>query len=257
MKPVKLYEFAISHFCEKARWGLDYLNIAYQPIYLAPGLHLAKLRKMDLPKTSVPILEVPGQFIQGSKAILDWADQQQCTGERPEEKKSLLPEANELVEQCVNIEKRLDEVSGPHLRRYFYSEALVNYPKMVFPLLKKNVSLVEKTLFTLAQPLIRHVMIKSMELGPVKGRISKDKLAVELDWLDALLAKGQPFLCGDQLTRADITAASLYAPLVKPKEYSLSSELRFPPTIAELVQTWQNRPSFKWVSNLYRHYRMS
>ena len=36
---IELYQFPLSHFCEKARWALDYKSIAYRPVNLLPGFH--------------------------------------------------------------------------------------------------------------------------------------------------------------------------------------------------------------------------
>ncbi|MFT6045245.1 MAG: glutathione S-transferase [Arenicella sp.] len=38
----KLYVFAIFHYCEKARWALDYLQVDYQLLYLSPISHYKK-----------------------------------------------------------------------------------------------------------------------------------------------------------------------------------------------------------------------
>ena len=73
MKP-KLYLFAISHYCEKARWALDYLEIEHELVHSAPGLHMQLSKKWSLPATSLPILETGEGVIQGSAAIIDWAE---------------------------------------------------------------------------------------------------------------------------------------------------------------------------------------
>ncbi len=39
---MKLYEFAISHYCEKVRWALDYKGVAYESRVLAPALDCAE-----------------------------------------------------------------------------------------------------------------------------------------------------------------------------------------------------------------------
>lgn len=52
---IKLYQFAFSHFCEKARWALDYKSIPYTPVNLLPGLRIKPIRKLA-PKTCMPVL---------------------------------------------------------------------------------------------------------------------------------------------------------------------------------------------------------
>ncbi|HKX12345.1 MAG TPA: glutathione S-transferase N-terminal domain-containing protein, partial [bacterium] len=41
-----LYQFPISHYCEKARWALAFKEIPYRIVNLAPGLHFRRTRNM-------------------------------------------------------------------------------------------------------------------------------------------------------------------------------------------------------------------
>lgn len=50
---MKLYQFTFSHYCEKARWALEYKGIAYQPVNLLPGSHLRTVQKLT-PKERPP-----------------------------------------------------------------------------------------------------------------------------------------------------------------------------------------------------------
>ena len=34
-----LYQFPISHYCEKVRWAMDYKKLEYKAKNLLPGLH--------------------------------------------------------------------------------------------------------------------------------------------------------------------------------------------------------------------------
>lgn len=72
--PITLYQFPISHFCEKARWVLDYKGLAYQSKNLLPGFHIKSVKKVAA-KSSVPILLIDGEAIQGSPEIIDYPDQ--------------------------------------------------------------------------------------------------------------------------------------------------------------------------------------
>ena len=59
-----LYQFPISHYCEEARWALDWKGLEYRRVNLLPGLHLARSRKMAA-RTSVPILVSADTIVQG------------------------------------------------------------------------------------------------------------------------------------------------------------------------------------------------
>ena len=51
-----LYIFSISHYCEKARWAMDYLGVAYQLKIIPPGPHSAIAKKLGAHGSSLPIL---------------------------------------------------------------------------------------------------------------------------------------------------------------------------------------------------------
>jgi len=69
-----LYQFPISHYCEKIRWALEYKNINYRKVNLLPGLHAKKAEKLSS-KSSLPIL-VHGKVIKReSSEIISYLDQ--------------------------------------------------------------------------------------------------------------------------------------------------------------------------------------
>ncbi len=243
-----LYVFAISHYCEKARWTLDYLGIDYELRHVAPGEHGQIAKKLGAPRTSVPYLSTGDQVIQGSADIIDWADKV-----TPSKTKHLTPDAGR--EKCLQIEKRIDDVAGVHIRRLYYSEALVEYPQTVRPIFTRDLPLKKKLLTSIFWGKIRDVMIARMDLGPKQAQESRDITERELDWVDELLSGGRKYLVGDEFSRADIAAASLLAPLALPAEHPTYGAIKHPPNMAALVAGWEHRPSITWVRNIYAQHR--
>ena len=243
-----LYIFAISHFCEKARWALDYLDIDYEVKYVAPGVHRKIAKKLGAARSSVPFLHTDDGLVQGSAEIIDWADATTTNKEI-----RLTPKAN--GEECRALEKRLDDVIGVHIRRYYYSEALVEHPGTVRPIFTKDLSIPHKLLIAATWSMICKLMIERMDLGYEQGQESRHIVAGELDWLDGLLSDGRKFLCGDRLSCADIAAASLLAPIATPENHPTYANLELPPRIANDMLEWEDRRSVSWVRDLYREYR--
>ncbi|NNL57135.1 MAG: glutathione S-transferase [Pseudomonadales bacterium] len=243
----KLYIFAISHYCEKARWALNYLDINYQPVYLAPGLHLYSTKKFGVKSTSLPILQHAGDTIQGSADIIDWAER------NTDSNKNLTPASEQLA--CRDIEKRLDDVVGVHTRRMFYSEALVEHSATVKPIFTKDLASAQRLIINTIWPLVRKKMISAMDLGAAQGKASQAILEQELDWLDQLLADGRPYLVADHFSRADLTAASLLARLAGATQHPQAAHLILPPGIAATAQQWSERPVMQWIRELYQKHR--
>ncbi len=247
MSENKLYLFAISHYCEKARWALDHYNIAYQPCFVMPGTNRSIAKKIGATSGSLPFMQAGDVAIAGSGAIIDWGE-----ANRPATSDSLSGDDPAAVRA---IEQRLDDVLGVHIRRFYYSDALITDPKSVRPVFSRDLALLPKIAVTLGWSKIVPRMIKIMDLGPQQGIESRDIIVSELDWLDGLLAAGNGFLTGDRLTRADITAASLLAPLVTPAKHPVYPTFALPPALFATIAPWRKRPVLKWVEQVYSDWR--
>lgn len=238
-----LYVFAISHYCEKARFGLDVLGIEYRLVHLPPGPHATRVEALGATGSSLPVLVVDGELVQGSSQILDWA-------ERATDGSTSL-----ACDDSEGIEGRLDDVAGVHARRCFYSEALVDQPESVLPMFLKGLPADEAEATTAAWGVIPQVMAQLMDLGPEQEQESRGIVLGELDWLDGLLADGRRYLVGDRFSRVDITAASLLAPLASPPEHPTYADLQLPPRIGADIRSWAERPIVNWVREIYRNHR--
>ena len=247
-----LIVFAISHYCEKARWALDYLGVNYAVKHIAPGVHHQLAKKLGAPGSSLPILVLSGQgdqeFIKGSSAIIDWAEANKAADAR-----SLAPQSNR--QQALEMEQRLDDVLGVHVRRFYYSEALVDYPQSVRPIFTRDLTLLQRWLVTAAWGGIRKRMIKGMDLGPEQGMQSRELVVTEMEWLDGLLADGRSFLSGDTLSRVDITAASLLAPLVQPEQHPAYGDIQIGPKVAAACKQWEQQTCLQWTRAIYQKNR--
>lgn len=247
MNKPTLYVFSISHYCEKARWALDFLDVDYQLRHLAPGVHISVAKRIGAKASSLPILVNGANVIQGSSNIIDWAENQSS------HERNISPTTQAQLYQ--EFEQRLDDRLGVHARRYYYSEALVEHPDTVRPIFAENLSMMQNILLRGSWNVVRRKMIERMDLGSEQGLASKDMVEAELDWLDVKLGDGRSFLLGDRFTRVDITAASLLAPLVMPPEHPAYAKLAMPPRLSQDLSKWSERASFNWVRKIYQQYR--
>lgn len=242
-----LYVFNISHFCEKARWALDHFGIAHEARHVMPGAHRAIAKKLGAKRKSVPFLQTDEGVIAESPAIIDWCEAHNA-GKRPS-----LEGADPAAVRA--IEKRLDDVAGVHVRRFYYSDALLTAPASVRPIFSNGLPLWQRAAVTLGWRKIVPLMIKGLDLGVAQGQESRAILEAELDWLDGLLADGRPYLHGDQWTRADLTAAALLGPLAAPKEHPMVDKVFFPDGVRQTMQQWEQRPALQFVKRMYATHR--
>ncbi|MCJ7528473.1 MAG: glutathione S-transferase N-terminal domain-containing protein [Methyloceanibacter sp.] len=241
----KLLTIGISHFCEKARWALDWHGVDHDEASWPPGVHAIMARRYGAKSTALPILVIDqSDLIQGSGAIIDWADQ------NAEDVARRLTVANAL-----EIERRADAVIGIHIRRLSYAKMLSRSAHLAKPALFHKASPSHRLVATMMWPVTRRLMIKAMDLGPGAAAQSHSILEAEFDWLDGILADGRPYLAGEHFSRADIAVASFLAPIVQPKEMPAFHNMALPQSLLSDFQRWRGRPVMRWTATQYRQHR--
>ncbi|WP_174873541.1 glutathione S-transferase family protein [Vogesella oryzae] len=242
---LKLYQFRFSHFCEKARWALDYKTLPYQVVNLLPGFHVRVTSKLA-PASSVPIVVAAGRVIQGSNAIIDWLDDTWAP-------QPLTPGDQVVATQAREWEHWLVEEVGVTLRQWFYHHALQERDKALAFLLP-GTSWLQQLQFRLAFPVIRDRMRQFMHINAPNARQAERRLLQALDRLDAELAT-RAFLAGDGFSRADLSMAALLAPLWAQELTAEEMSQRLPEPVLRLRESLLARPVLRRVAALYRDYR--
>lgn len=242
-----LYQFALSHYCEKVRWALDYKGLEFKVCNLVPGPHLFQTKGLA-PRTCLPILVDGKNIIQDSTSIIDYLD-------RRHPKQSLTPSTPNTREETLELEEYFDKEAGVHLRRFFYFHIL-QHRKLATSLLLRDSSRSARVTYFFLFPVVRSLMRKSMKIYPEPVQASAKRLRDVLEFLNRRVAK-QAFLVGNAFSRADLSAAALLAPLCQPPEHDFTwpREQTMPPALREFRQEHQNQPFFQWVLTQYRDWR--
>ena len=238
-----LYQFPISHYCEKIRWALDYKGLEHRTVNLLPGAHI-KVVKSVAPKTEVPVLQHDGKAIQGSSEIITYMDE-------AFPHKLLTPSSPDQKKCALEWESFIDNDIGPHIRLYFYYH-LLDRPDITIPFLTHGQPWHKKLIFRLFYPKVRNTMRTFMHINDRTADISLKKLNRAIDTL-ATHFETNEFLAGDQFSRADLAAASLLAPFRTPDKYGLNWPDKLP---AGLQQTTDSlKEKLEWVDVFYQNYR--
>ncbi len=199
---IKLYQFPVSHYCEKVRWALDFKGLKYRKINLVPGPHVRKVLQMAS-RSQVPVLEDGKVIVQGSAEIIDYLE-----SKYPE--RSLTPKDPALAEQARAWEERLDRIAGPAVRTFNY-HFLLPFPRAIVPLLTAKQSLIVSMMFYVGYRKLSNTLRGWMNINETSAHKAMNDMDELLNELRKIYANTR-YLVGDEFTRADLTACALFAP---------------------------------------------
>jgi glutathione S-transferase len=199
-----------SHYCDKARWALDYFNIKYKEDPHPPLFHLGTTLKYKT--RTVPLLITDDGIFKDSTDILQYLDK------KAPDKVKLYPQDINLRKEVEELEELFDTKLGPHSRRwaYFY---LFQTTELIFKIFNTDIHPMEESLFETFYPVIKPIMKKAMKISPQSTERSHNKIVEVFKIVEGKMSDGRKYLTGDTLTAADITFATLAAPVVYPRGY--------------------------------------
>jgi glutathione S-transferase len=249
VKTPVLYHLTISHFNEKARWALDYKGVQHVRKALPPLLHMAWALALTRGPT-LPVLKLDGKAIGDSTRIIEAL-------ERRYPEPPLYPEDPLERRRALELEDFFDEELGPYIRRYFFYEVLEGLePEDYLGGALGNQPAMVKRAIIVAAPLSSRITRLRYGIQPERARAARQKTGAAFDRLEGEL---QPtgYLVGDGFTVADLTAAALFFPLVRPPEAPYEFRGPLPDALVRFRDEMSSRPGFEWVLEMYRRHRGS
>ncbi len=240
---LSLYQFPISHYCEKIRWALEYKNIEYKKINLLPGLHIKKAKKLSA-NSALPIIIHNKKVINESSKIIDYLDQSY-----PE--KLLTPIDQKLKKESIKWEEFADKELGPDVRSLCYF-TLLDHQNIITPYFTDGGPwygnlYMKYTYPKLAQRLRKYMQLNEANVLQIKKRLSEaiDKTYQHIN--------NKEFFVGDTFSRADLAVASLLAPLCRTQKYGLEWPAQYPEPLHSTINEYGNK--LDWVKRIYNQYR--
>ncbi len=243
-----LWQIDISHFSEKARWALDHKRIAHRRRAPLPGAHIPiALWLTRGANATFPVIELEGRRIGDSSAII--AALEERYPEAP-----LYPEDPYERRRALELEDFFDEELGPHIRLLVFYE-LGNDRERFAQLMKQT-----------APGPLAHISRAAASYGraysglrfgvrrPEAAKRSAEKVLAALDRLEAELGSGD-YLVGDSFSVADLTAASLFYPLVLPAEGPLPPDQEPAAGIERFRAPLKDRRAYQWVEETFHRHR--
>lgn len=243
---MKLLEFPHSHYCEKARWALDYKGILFQAVAIMPGLHMITVRRYA-PDTSVPVLLSDNEVVQGSSEIINYLEQKYPSH-------SLTPTDANQRQACLEIERTMDERLGENIRRVLYHRLLA-YPDFIRYCFTHPMPGLKQLIFTLFYPILRYKIYQIYVISAAKVEQARREFDAAMGEIEKKLKRRQ-YLVGEQFTRADLSVASMLSLLVMPPEHPFPwTEIPDPQTRI-FCEEYRDHPVSEWVRKIYRDHRL-
>jgi glutathione S-transferase len=248
-KPV-LWQIDISHYAEKARWALDYKEVDHVRRSLLPGTHIPiALFLTRGAQPTIPVLQMDGRALGDSTAIIAALDAKYL--DRP-----LYPSTPEDRSRALELEDWFDENLGPHTRLLPFYE-LIQEPDLFGTVAAENVPGPLGKIKPVVGAYGR--VYASLRWGANKSedaQRAREAIVAAFDKLEAELEKGDgEFLVGDGFSVADVTAASLFYPIVVPPEGPLSPDLPRPEGLESFRRSLSDRPGWRWVEETFKRHR--
>ena len=200
-----LYQFPLSHFCEKARWLLDHKELDFMAHNLIPGVHRA-FAQLKTGQNTLPVLKDHETWIADSTQIALYLDEHY-----PEH---LLLRSDQLQrQQALDINTLANEL-GLHVRRWGLAHALSESDEPLEILIGEKGYLRKFEKFS--KPIIKSLVSKGYHLDSEKvlgSKVLLDQIIQDLN--QRLIANKGRYMVGDRLGLADIAVCSMLAPLLQ------------------------------------------
>lgn len=245
-----LITIPMSHYCEKARWALEYTAIPYTEVkclQLFNMWHTYRAAGTD----EVPVLVTPEGVFDSSTKILHWADKQAAEG------KKLYPDDPVLRSEIEVFENDLNEQFGVHGRLWMYTYLLSDLPLIMKYSRLHGIPNYQIRTLSLLFPFMKGWVMKLLDMKDTSRIDSARLVGQTLDQVAARVSKNNGTLFGRPFTAAELTFASLCAPVIFPESYGvpLPKLNEIPDEMSKQIEEWRKHPAAQYALDIYRRYR--
>jgi len=246
-RPV-LWHLEISHCNEKVRWALDHKRVPHVRRPLLPGAHLLVARRLTGGACeTTPVLTLEGRSIGESSQII-------AELERRWPEPALYPAADDERARALELERFCDAEIAPHIRRAAY-EHLLARPDLLVPAFIHDQPPAARALVRGVFPLLRVAIRSRFRVNARTAAESRGRVLGAVERLERELGAGSgEYLVGERFSVADLTAASLLYPIVRPAAFPYPIP-EIPAGAGEFMDALASRPIGAWVARMYERHR--
>jgi glutathione S-transferase len=244
---VVLWHLPVSHYNEKVRWALAYKDVPHERRTPPPALYMAVALWLTRGTgNTLPVLRINQETVGDSTEII-------AALERRFREPPLYPSDPDERRRALELEDFFDEEVAPHVRLLAWHEVTKDRERFA-------------------------EFAASMATGPLRGakraagaygraflnlrygvhsdesaELARCKVEAAFDRLEAELGSSE-YLVGDRFTVADLTAASILYPIVRPPEGPQVMP-HYPGPLERFRLSFSDRPGYRWVAEMFRRHR--
>ena len=257
-KRIILESLTVSHYVEKIRWCLDYLNVPYEEEENSGILGLFILGR------TVPALKIPGSAtsIGNSPEILRYLYGEHCCDNKKADFLRPTPES-------LALEKKFDKLGFDYRAFAYYviftSPIVDTWEKEVWGLYQPGVPEWQKTILKMGSPLFRKLVTMKLNITEENGMKRWKEARKMIKEVDELLSDGRKTLLNTpEPTYLDFHFCSMASILLFPPEYGgrILDAKTYPPNETNMPQKMKEEKDFllstrsgKFIMDIYANYR--
>jgi glutathione S-transferase len=243
---IELIQFPSSHYNEKARWALDWKQLAHRRKNVLPGPHMLAVRRLT-GQTGVPVVRFDDTVVYDSARIIDELERR-C----PEPPLYPADPAERVL--ALELQDHFDRDVGPQIRIALFS-VMLGEGGYLCRLFSEGHSELVRALYRASFPLLKGPIRRG---NRIRGEQSiADGFDATLAGFDFVAKEVGPsgYLVGDRFSVADLTAAALLAPAVQVEHPAMRKPEPMPDSIRAWLDRWANHPGAAWVGDMYARHR--
>ncbi|WNZ23771.1 glutathione S-transferase family protein [Leptolyngbya sp. NK1-12] len=243
---LELYQFELSHYCEKVRLILDYKGLPYRKVEVTPGIGQLDLYRLS-GQRQVPVLKDGAEVIADSTAIAKYLDQHYP--ERP-----IIPTDPKQRALCFVMEEWADESIGLNARKVMIG-AFSQSAAFRRAFLPSSTPDFLRTVVDSVPPEALEVLGMGAGFGPDAVKAARQTMQQNLESLCVLL-QDSSYLLGEEPTLADFAVAALTMYV----KFPAGAYLKLPEALKGMgVPGLADNPAYDlfwvWRDRLYATYR--
>jgi glutathione S-transferase len=241
-----LWQIKVSHYNEKVRWALDFKGVPHKRRAPMPLFGTAPAAWLMTRRPTLPVLRLDGRAISDSTAIV-------AALEARYPDPPLYPADPVERARALELEDFFDEQLAPAVRRLAWWQ-LARDPRAFFMTSFPDSSPLYRALLRPGARPVAWAVHRRYGITEASAAEAQAHVLAAMERIETEIGPSG-YLVGDAFSIADLTAAALSTPFVRPPERQYLPPEPPPEPLRSFTAELAARPAGRWVLDIYRRHR--